>query len=109
MKLDNTVQGSFELGYDCGFTEIAREGITLEIAEDLIDQLIALPAGGGYLCFDPVYAIEINSVDGTRWAGAPCFDCGTYYSTDGRGPEKGVFDPRSGQAKNLLKTLKSYL
>ncbi|MEM7312138.1 MAG: hypothetical protein AAF497_03205 [Planctomycetota bacterium] len=98
----NSQDGCVHLGYHHAFTETRRIEISPDVANSLIAAFIGLPAGDGDLCFDPVFVVEQRYDDVIQWAGAACFDCGTYYSTDGRGPKGGTFDHASDAAKRLL-------
>ena len=80
----NSQDGSVEFGYDHRFAETRRTPIDVDVASSLIAAFADLPSGGGALCFYPVLVVEIRNHDNVQWAGAACFDCGTYYSTDGR-------------------------
>jgi hypothetical protein len=101
-----SLDGSVELGYGHRFKEVRRVPIDFDIANSLIAAFVTLPAGGGALCFDPVFVVELRSDDTVQWAGAACFDCGTYYSTDGHGPAGGTFDMASDNAKRLLNRIR---
>lgn len=103
----NSQDGSVELGYDHRFAETRRTPIDVDVASSLIAAFADLPSGGGALCFYPVLVVEIRNHDNVQWAGAACFDCGTYYSTDGRGPDGGMFDQSSAAAKQLLDRMRS--
>jgi hypothetical protein len=103
----NSHDGSVRLGYHHPFTETHRTEIAPDVADSLIAAFTDLPAGGGDLCFDPVFVVELRNGDVIQWAGAACFDCGTFYSTDGRGPEGGVFDQTSDAAKQLLNRMRA--
>ena len=103
----NSQDGSVHLGYHHAFAEIRRTEIGSDIAGSLIAAFTDLPTGGGDLCFDPVFVVELRNGDVVQWAGAACFDCGTYYSTDGRGPEGGMFDQTSDAAKQLLNRMRA--
>lgn len=100
-----STQGSVSLGGEHSFTERRRSPVSIEVAESLIDAFASLPPGGGDLCFDPVFVIEIRDGDSVQWAGGACLDCGTYSSTDGFGPPEGSFDQNSRAASELLNRL----
>lgn len=103
----NSRDGSVDVGYDRRFTETGRTPIDVDVATSLIKAFADLPPGGGHLCFDPVFVVELRNRDTVQWAGAACFDCGTYYSTDGRGPDDGTFDHAAAAAKQLLDRMRS--
>ena len=103
----NPQDGSVDLGYSHRFAETRRTPIDVDVASSLIAAFVDLPSGGGDLCFDPVFVVELRSHDSVQWAGAACFDCGTYYSTDGRGPDGGTFDQASAAAEQLLDRMRS--
>ena len=98
----NSQDGTVDLGYDHQFTEIRRTPIATDVPQSLIDAITELPPGGGDLCFDPVFVVELRDGDDVQWSGATCFDCGTFYSTDGLGPDGGIFDQTPDAAKRLL-------
>ena len=102
-----SLDGSIDVGYCHAFSECKRTEIPLEVAQSLIDAFTGLPPGGGDLCFLPVFVVELRDSDVVQWSGAACFDCGTYYSTDGRGPADGIFDQFSDVSKRLLSRLRS--
>lgn len=102
-----SLDGSIGVGYSHGFVERKRTEIPRVEAESLIDAFASLPPGGGDLCFLPVFVVELRDHDVVQWSGAACFDCGTYYSTDRRGPADGTFDQLSDDAKQLLDRLRS--
>jgi len=99
--------GSVRLGYHHAFTETRRTPIDRDVAASLIAAFADLPSGGGDLCYDPVFVVELRNGDAVQWAGAACFDCGTYYSTDGHGPNDGTLDQNSVAAKQLLDRMRS--
>ena len=103
----NSRDGSVDLGYDHRFTETRRTPIDVDVAASLITAFADLPPSGGHLCFNPVFVVELRNRDTVQWAGAACFDCGTYYSTDDRGPDGGTFDYASAAAKQLLDRMRS--
>ena len=103
----NSQDGSVHLGYHHPFTETRRAEIGTDVANSLIAAFVDLPTGGGDLCFEPVFVLEFRNDDVLQWAGAACFDCGTYYATDGRGPQGGTFDQTSDAAKQLLDRIRS--
>ena len=103
----NSPDGSVHVGFDHGFTETRRTPIDPDVAASLITAFADLPSGGGDLCFDPVFVVELRNDDAVQWAGAACFDCGKYYSTDGHGPDGGMFDQNSDAAKQLLDRMRN--
>lgn len=102
----NSNRGPISVGGGHSFTECNRSVIPITVAESLIDGFKTLPPGGGDLCFDPVFVIQILNGSIVQWAGGACFDCGTYSSTDGCGPPGNTFDQDSIEASRLLARLR---
>ena len=99
--------GTVDIGFDCRFKEVRRIPVNYEIADSLGNRIVSLPLGGGDLCFNPVFAIELRENDTVQWAGAACFDCGTFCSLDRRGRYNGSFDMTSTAAKQLLAEMRA--
>jgi len=101
----NSTGGDIDVGYDLGgFKEVRRKQINYDDALTITQSFLALPDGGGDLCYLPVFAIELRDNDSVFWSGAACFDCGTYHATDC--PGGSAFDHHSDAAKLLLSKLR---